>query len=97
MTNNRRPNTLIVNLDVENLAAGDNLILTATPTISSLIIKANHSIGKIDIFTLDKKFIRGFDVKSRDFVLNFASLGTDMCKILISFTGIEISHSLILL
>ncbi|MEI6888202.1 MAG: hypothetical protein ACOYM0_16225 [Bacteroidales bacterium] len=97
MNNKGRPNTLTINLDVENLTAGENVILTATPTISSLVIKANHCIEKIDIFTLDKKYIRGFDVKSLDFVLNFASLGTDMCKILISFKGIEISHSLLLL
>ena len=97
MINNKCFNCFTINLDIENLADDKNMVITSMSTVDHLIIKTNHHIEKIDILTLDKKFIKGFHVNNPHFVLNVSSIGSDMCLIMILFTGLPITYTLLLI
>ena len=96
MSNNKCFNCCTINLDIENWD-DKNIVITSMSTVDHLIIKTNHCIEKIDILTLDKKFIKSFHVNNPHFVLNVLSIGADMCLIMIIFTGLPISHNLLLI
>ena len=96
-TKYNRLNCLTVNLEIDDLTDDTQIVIAPSTTIDNLIIKANHRIEKMNIMTLDGKFIKEFDVNSPDFVLNISSTGVDMCLIMIIFTGSFVSRNLLLI